>query len=225
MIVCTSASRSFQLVEKVGVAIMNAGGGQLHSAFLFRIDQEPAHLLHLAWHHVLCCAPEGQHSGPDERYMWANLAELDAENRRVLAGFLSTLGTLKPPVPYGFRSEGIDFDMATGKLRPHPEGRGVTCATFLLTILKIFGFFPINEETWPTNRPGDADWQQQIVDLLRVIAPEHAEAVRNDLTCARFRPEEVVGAVATAGWPHNFAEALVAGTDVLSDMRGAGKLA
>jgi hypothetical protein len=153
--------------------------------------------------------------------MWADLAELDAANRRVFASYLSVVGERKPSIPYGLNSEGISFDPNTGELLPHPDGRGLTCATFLLALMKTFGHTPIDESSWPISRPGDAEWRQWVVEELQKCSPQHADAVRRDQPCARFRPAEVVGASATNGWPHSCAEAESAAIEVITDLQAA----
>ena len=220
MIVQTSSSRPFKLVNRVGVAITDHNG-QRHVGFLFKIDDDGPYLLHLAWHYILRCAPEGEDDGLDESYMWADLAELEDEPRRVVASFLSTIAERKPLIPYGLNAEGIEFDRRTGEIVSRPGGRGLTCATFLLSVMKTIGYDILDVSNWPTTRPGDAEWQGRILELLEPRAPEHADAVRRDLPCARFRPEEVTGAAATAGWPHNFVQAEKAAAEVLADMERA----
>ena len=218
MIVSTSVARSFDLVDHVGVAIMMSCPGQSHSAFLYRTDDAPPKLVHLGWHHILI------RGDPSDRYMWADVEELVVEDRRHLASYLSTIGGNDPHIPYGLNSEGIEFDPVTGELRPHPEGSGVKCATFMLSVLKALGHIVLDPTDWPTDRPGDKEWQSRIVKKLEHTHPEHAEAVRQDLPCVRFRPEEVVGATATKGWPHNFEAAEAAGKQVLDDIATAGKV-
>lgn len=218
MIVSTSAARSFDLVNRVGVAITSRPG-QLHSAFLYRMDNSPPKLVHFGWHHRL------MRGDPCDQYMWADIAELVDEDRRVLASYFSIIGGNDPHIPYGLKSEGIEFDPVTGELRPHPKGSGVTCATFMLAVLKALGHVVINSTDWPTDRPGDKEWQNRIVEMLERRYQEHAAAVRQDLPDVRFRPEEVVGATATKGWPHNFDAADTAGKEVLDDIATAGKAA
>jgi len=220
MIVWTSRSRPFQLVNRVGVAISD-NNGQRHVGFLYKIDDKVPYLLHLAWHYMLRSAPEGENDGPNESYMWADVAELENEERRVVASYLSTIAELKPLIPYGLKAERITFDTKTGEIVCQPEGRGFTCATFLLSVMKTLGYNVVDESSWPDDRAGDAEWQERIIELLRRRAPEHADAVRRDLPCARFRPEEVTGASAKVGWPHNCAEAEAAGAEVLADMEAA----
>jgi hypothetical protein len=95
----------------------------------------------------------------------------------------------------------------------------------MLAVLKTLGHIVLNETNWPVGRPGDNEWQERIVNLLEDQYPEHAAAVRADLSCVRFRPEEVVGASAKDGWAHDFVAAEAAGSEVLADMAAAGKLA
>ena len=210
MIVSRCNLHPFEQVNRVGVAIMRHAGG-LHCAFLCRPDDENPMLVHLAWHHEL------RRDAPDDRYLWADFAELEFEDRRALVAYLSLIDATGD-LPYGLNSEGISFDPNTGRLQPHPEGRGMTCATFILSVLRAFDHDVVDADTWVIGRPGDAEWQALIVGSLSQNYPEQAAAVAGDLGCVRFRPDEVVGSAARPGWPHDMAGAEALGAEVLSEL-------
>jgi hypothetical protein len=92
----------------------------------------------------------------------------------------------------------------TGEFFPPPLGKGLTCATFILAVLRGHGLLPVDETTW-LPRAEDVDWQTAIIEDLEASGAEqdHIEAVRNDIGAKRFRPAEVVGAVieADSHWP------------------------
>jgi hypothetical protein len=221
MIVYTSAERPFDTLDRVGVAILSHDRGR-HSGFVYRVDDGPVMLLHLAWHHKLIRRTPDEQGGLNDNYMWADLAELDAENRRYMVGYLSAVGGDR--IPYGLSSEGVEFDSDTSQLKPHPQGKGFTCSTFMLAVFAATHLKVIDPVGWPEGRPGDAEWQAYIVDQLAQEAGDHSLAVAADTGCVRFRPEEVVGASALPGWPHAFSSAEPAGAQVLSEMAAAGKL-
>jgi hypothetical protein len=75
----------------------------------------------------------------------------------------------------------------------------------------------VDYSTWPLNRPGDAEWQQSMISLLRGRAPEeHVKAVEQDVGCARYRPEEVAGAATVHPLPAGFAIAAERGQQILA---------
>ena len=194
-IVSCSSFRPFDTLDKVGVAILQHATG-LHCGFIYSVDGGEPVLVHLAWHHKLCRQP------PEPKYLWADIAELEREERRVFAGFLSVIGGITP-VDYALKSGGLLFDPVSGECAPHVPGQGFTCATFILAAFKSLGYTPILDDEWPTGRPGDTEAQAALVEGLRIDHPAHAALVACDIGCVRFRPEEVVGAAATGGWPHN----------------------
>jgi hypothetical protein len=222
MIVSTSVDCPFSWVNKVALAIRSFPGetspGQRHVAFLYRLDDGSPKLVHLAWHHML------KRDDPEPEYMWADFAELVQEDRRVMAGFLSKIGTRGPLIPFGLAIEGIKFDLSTGELLDVPHGGGMTCATFVFVVLKVLGHEVVDLGGWPTDRREDVVWQTDIVDKLSKWAPQHAEAVKKNSSCVRLRPEEVVGASAAEGWSIDFSTAETLGVQVLAEMSLAGLL-
>jgi len=78
----------------------------------------------------------------------------------------------------------------------------------VLGVFDLAGLTLIRYETWPTDRPGDREWQQFIVTALESsnppASPEHIQAIRNEVGSVRFRPEEVAAAATAAPLPAEF---------------------
>jgi hypothetical protein len=149
---------------------------------------------------------------------------LDEPNSKFLAAFASTVKRNEHSIPYGLDSQGSCFDRATGDFIPPPIGKGLTCATFILAVLRSLAFAPALEESWPVREDDEEFGRQTVADLEEDQAdPEHVTAVRRDICAQRFRPEEVVAATIhpSGEWPVGFAPAAALAQEILGDLRAA----
>ncbi len=199
--------------DLIWVGIVEPQAGQRHCGFIYRIGSGER-LLHLAFHYDL----------RDEIYngtYWSAPLGLDIYNQAALAAIVSTIAAGEARVPYGFDFSGEVFDKANGDILNVPPGVGLTCATFILAVLRTHGFQPTNSDTWIV-RPTDQRWQNRLIHYMESAGAsvEHISAVRSQPASARFRPEEVVGCVAidSGEWPVEFDHALALAAEVLTDM-------
>ncbi|WP_164518806.1 hypothetical protein [Sphingomonas sp. ABOLG] len=194
------------------LAIRRISESQNHSAIAFKGEDEEFRLLHLGWNYTLYYEPLKQ------SYFWVDNS-LDPVNAKYLAVVCDRIARRQPGIPYGLNAEGFSFDPQTGNIIPGPTGRGFTCATFILAILKAVGLELLVETSWPEE--ANVEWQRHIVDALRdePDAPsEQKEAVARDIGSRRFTPEEVVGSSALSEWPISFEEAQHFGAIVNQDL-------
>lgn len=205
---------SFRGVEGVGVALRRVRENGLHAALVYRVDDFGPQLLHLGWHQMLMSAAAIDENCP---YRWAQLAELEREDLRVLANFTHMIATQQPIIPYGLDERGISIDRATG-LVTCADGCGLTCATFILIILETYGYFVINKDDWPTGRSEDIEFRNWVIQEIRKTDPSHADAIGERIVSPRFWPEEVIGAASSAGWPHSFVSAQEIAVDIRAEM-------
>jgi hypothetical protein len=94
---------------------------------------------------------------------------------------------------------------------------GLTCATFVLAVFHQAGLPLVRYDSWPVNRPGDAEWQESIVNLLERTgaAPEHIAKVKTEIGAVRYRPEEVAGAATSVSIPAEFPSASERAQEIL----------
>jgi hypothetical protein len=119
-------------------------------------------------------------------------------------------------VPYAFSPPNDCFDSVTWEFIFGPTRLGLTCSTFVLAVFHTARLPLVDYSSWPVNRPGDSEWQQRIVSLLKGRAPEaHVEAVSREVGSARFRPEEVAGAATVNPLPASFELAAERGEQIL----------
>ena len=185
----------------LGVSAKAVDTDQLHCGILYKLDDAPVRMAHLAWHFDL-----RDEAAPSD-YFWTEV-NLDETNRRVLAAFASVIGSNEGGIPYGLDAAGAAFDRGTGEYIDPPIGKGLTCATFVVAVFGSYGFDLLNEDSWP-NRECDTAWQEKIVGNLQAngASAEHIDAIRSDIGAKRFRPEEICRRFAgMADWPVQFAD-------------------
>lgn len=180
-------------------AIMSAGA---HVGILYRLDDEPVQLLHLAWHFRL----QNDTDLPEDLH-WGHLADLslddEPENISSLTAYLGLIAAENPNVPYGLSDHGVEFT-PDGKIVWDGEGGGLTCATFVLAVLRAQGFEPLDQSTWGDADLEDIEFQECVVKALANRDAVRAEAVAEDIGCVRFTPKQVVGCCVQSKWPHNW---------------------
>lgn len=179
-----------------------------HCGILFRSDDVPVLLLHLAWDYSLLHEP----AGPD--YFSMRLAA-GHRDQRYVAGLCEAIARLMPPIPYGLDPGTFEFDRTTGALSPGETGKGMTCASFILIVFKGVGLAILQEDEWPLNQ--NDGWQSWVVENLRKggTPADRMQVVEGDIGCRRFTPTEVVASSAMAPWPVSLAIAQTAAADLL----------
>ena len=192
---------------------------QRHTGILYRSDRGPR-VLQLNWHHWASCdAPANELTYPvaldsELIYLVSVACELVTSLYVEAPAAPPAIGARASPVravpklrlPYGLKYAGGGF-ARDGTLALRGNAVGLTCATFVLAVFDYAGVLLLDVGGWPS-RSEDAAWHATIVDQLgqgrRRASPEHIAAVRAEIPCARFRPEEVAAAGAlyppTAGF-------------------------
>lgn len=191
--------------EYFSLAIRRVSPEQNHCGVLYQAPDGSTWITHLAWNYAL------RSSAVPPDYCWMPTT-LDEPNCKLLAVLTERIRTADPAIPYGLDAEGISFDRETGAIELGRSGKGLTCAVFILALLRTHGLTLLEEGSWPSE--ANIEWQERIVATLRESSPDHAAAVEADIGCRRFSPGEVVGASAIENWPVPFADAAAASLEV-----------
>jgi hypothetical protein len=113
----------------------------------------------------------------------------------------------------------VEFDSVTNEFRGAGIGSGLTCATFVVALMRRAGFRLIDVGTWKSDNE-DAALKAWAINRLRAsLGPDHphVEAMARQDTLYRVRPGDVAGAgqVASAQWPVSFDIARAGGVGIL----------
>jgi hypothetical protein len=188
----------------VGVTVTDLENLRLHAGVVFRGSATPPTLLHLRFHALL---DETRLPDPHQHYVWSEVP-LDEDRVEGAVAVCRRLfrrsGGRSPqhPIDYAVYYDGVAIT-EDGALPLGGRAIGVTCATFVLSVLKRFlGVDLVALDSWPRGRPEDAIWHRWIVSVLRDyqkrgpsrVTDAHIARVEGEVGCARYPPEEVAGA-------------------------------
>lgn len=193
--------------DQVAVAVAHSRFGGGHSGIAFHSAKLGPQVLHLAWHQKLEVDPL---PGPLGNVCWvaAPLPTPPSASKQVVA-IVRTVAARLPKINYGtdFISARGSF-AADGSYKPPKGSTGLTCASFVIEVLRASKISVVQEATWQSDER-NVRWANSVCDYLANTDPEHAEAVRKNINGLRIIPFEVAGAAASgpASWPVDYVTA------------------
>ncbi|MCH7989824.1 MAG: hypothetical protein IID46_11840 [Planctomycetes bacterium] len=217
--VFSQQQRPISDVGHAAIAVRSVNPSQQHIGVLHREDGvDEVHLLHLAWHHDL------RNHAPGAAYFWVDPNVPSRRMRQVAAICRKVWRSNQGTLPYALSPPSDCFDQQTGEFLLGPTQHGLTCASFVLALFETAGLRLAHYETWPTDRPGDREWQEWVIGQLESGAQpansEHIEAVKGEVGTVRCRPEDVAGAATVSPLPADFATAEKRAAGILDRLRG-----
>jgi len=213
--VSDSSAVSFDNIEDLAVVVCQTGADQLHVGLIYIRDEVTPVLCHLAWHYRLMFEdPVVRPTWSESNLHWCEV-NLDRINRRVIAGWLEDLKTNPNEIPYGFDIQPPVFT-AEGQYIVQPDGKGLTCATFIVEVYRANALPLLDDDAWPSRLEEDTAWQERILDGLRKTGAEqsHIDALSDDIGCVRYKPEEVAAATLQEDRPVSFDECLAMAQEI-----------
>lgn len=194
------------------------------------IDQGNTLIYHLAFHCMFRKDTSEFYTLRIDPYLRVDLPNFSEHEKLHLSRHLEVIYTKSAgKIPYGFNYVPDSVLTAEGDVEKDlPAGSGLTCATFILQVLRSQSFDIIDLESWES-RDEDKDWQSKILTMLKEkssASKEHLEALEAHMgTAARFKPEEVAGcANAYDEEPIQFPEGIILGEKVYREMADKGLL-
>ncbi|WP_163869207.1 hypothetical protein [Myxococcus eversor] len=181
-----------------------------------------AKLLHFRWHHFVA-SDVLSNTESSTRYRWVAL-NLPEEVAEVISQFCSVFEEKHRAAPSRHIGSGLRYTDGTFKSDPlgflTNDGCGLTCATFVMALLKTYGLELLRQEEWP-QRLEDQSFHERIVQELeeKGAETEHVEAVRKEIGCARYRPEEVAAAALLGEFPVGFNQASSLGVEIARKLK------
>ena len=194
------------------LAIRQTQPGQRHTGIVYRVDDSGAvFLLHLAWNYRLVSEA---FSAP---YLWVQTS-LPIREQRYVAGLCALIADRQPGIPYGLERSGVSFDVSTGDILVSEQGKGLTCASFILAVMQTVGLTLLKEDEWPLDN--NDEWQRWVIEMLHKTKASQAQidAVERDVGSRRFTPEEVVASSTDSPWPIGLDRAIELSGDLLSQL-------
>lgn len=194
------------------------------------VDKGDTLIYHLAFHCRFRRNSPEEYLANSPQYLCVDLAKFTDHEKLHIYRHLEALYTRgAKKIPYGFNYVAdsvltVDGDVAENL----PPGSGLTCATFVLQVLRNQSFDIIDIDSWK-NRDDDKAWQTHILEALKnysSASPEHINALKENIgKAARFKPEEVAGCAREYDEdPIEFSEGVRLGQEVYQEMHNQGLL-
>ncbi len=191
----------------LAIAITRSDLGS-HIGIVFHSKSEGLKLLHLRFH-KLATVDDFPHS----RECWiARPIKLPPAAAKQLVAYIRSVATYLPnlnSISYGINCQsGVGSFNAQGEYSPPVGSDGLTCATFVVEVLRGASIVVLDVATWEPNEQNKI-WGEQVCALLEKhkdsfnITDDHISTVRNNNIGLRIRPEEVAFSVCkpTKEWP------------------------
>lgn len=188
-----------------------------HSGILFRDSANLVHLLHLRWFHDL------GHSAPTRHDAWA-IPDVSSERLRIVAVRCQMVwdkGVAGQKIPYSLRYKpAARFASEDGALSLCDGVTGLTCGTFVLAVFSSCGIELLDIDGWKP-RASEQERQNELVakmeehrefclrnPQLNLTPPDegHLQAMRDEVGCCRFAPNEIAGACLIDAPPASMAD-------------------
>jgi hypothetical protein len=184
--IASAAPDQIELVLAIAGHPITLTDDQRHTGFVVRGNDGKLWQLHQAWHNRFFC----EEAQPE--YAYTSPACLDEYAAAPIIGFLFALhDDTSGRIPYSIAYQPVNY-FVDGRYVQTAPGQGLTCATFVLEVLRHHGIDIINRDTWPPTV--NAAWQQRTVSHFAPTSEHFLAQCAAIGKVARFTPEQVVGA-------------------------------
>jgi hypothetical protein len=174
----------------IALALFHSDLGGGHLAILFNEKGNKLRMMELGWHHKLFVSDL-----PSPKCGVAIPLALPPAAGKGVVAVVRAISRKLPKISYG-----IDFIASkgsfSGSVYSPPKGsNGLTCASFVLEVMRSAAVLLIHEETWEPSA-SNAEWAAEVVKLLREHGAEekHIEAVEKGMSDLRLIPFELAAA-------------------------------
>ena len=189
--------------EQVAIAVCHSHFGSGHVGLGFHSAKSGPQVLHLAWHLRL----EVHDIPAGLKTCWAAFAiAIPPMASKQVVALVRAVARRGASISYG-----LDFLAARGSFSANgnykaPKGSdGLTCASFVVEVLRAAMVSLVNLPTWRSD-PLNVAWGNKVCSQLVAQGADHIEAVQKNVTGLRLTPFEVAGAaqLGAAAWPAEF---------------------
>lgn len=190
--------------DQLAIAVSHSNMGAGHIGLGFHSAKEGPKVLHLAWHKRL-----DVHAIPAElKTCWAAapLGVPPAASKQLVA-IVRAVANRGATICYGINFIAARGSFAAnGSYKPPKNSDGLTCATFVVEVLRAGSVNLIKGETWRPDAANEAWGNAVCEELAKTSDTEHVAAVRKNVNGLRLRPFEVAGAarLGPGSWPADF---------------------
>lgn len=191
--------------DHIAIAVTHSPLGAGHIGLAFHSAKEGPKVLHLEWHHRLKVHSIERELTPP---CWvAESLNVPTSLSKQLVAIVRTVAARGARINYGlnFVTAKGSFD-ATGKYKPPSGSDGLTCASFVVEVLRASSIDLVQIASWPKTAANEV-WGNTVCEMLaRTADADHLAAVKRNVSGLRLRPFEVAGAarLGPRSWPALF---------------------
>ncbi len=217
-----AVDKPFEQMGFVAIAINKHGS---HIGLLFRLSlSDRIRILHLGWDHDL--RDEEIADWTRQHYHWVALSIVEDRAKQV-AQFCDLVAYANPDgIPYAFGDPMGSYN-SDGKFIEANQRVGLTCASFVLSVLEQSGINLLDRRNWQKHFD-DQNFFRYIIKALRgeipgfraAKRPDHHIAVSNQVAAGavRYKPTEVAGAAICSFMPISFFEACMRSGEIKNEL-------
>lgn len=206
--------------DQVVIAVSKSDFDGGHIGIGFHSARNGPQVLHLAWHRKL-----STHSIPSELTACWISTPLNIPNgaSKAIVALARAVATRGPTINYGINFIAAQGSFsANGAYKPPKGSDGLTCATFVVELLRAGKVDLVKSSDWKAHDANVA-WANLVCDSLantQNIDMDHINAVRRNINGLRMRPFEVAGAagIDSRCWPVDFDDVQAPAADVANQL-------
>lgn len=179
--------------HKVAVALTHGGLGGGHVGIAFLGANSQPHMMHLNWHYKFSL--DAIDDNFDGCWVVTTIDLPDTASKHLTAVMLGISKTF-PKISYGINFIASKGSFIGTQYSPPEGSHGLTCASFVLEVLRAGNVELIQESTWEKT-PENEQWGERVCGYLaqtQGVTSEHVAAVRASINGLRLIPYEVSGA-------------------------------
>ncbi|SDF94519.1 hypothetical protein [Pseudomonas extremaustralis] len=176
--------------HEIALALFHSDLGGGHLGIIFNEKGNELRVVELGWHHAFYVSEI-----PHRKCGIAIPIALPPKAGKSVIAVVRAVSRKKPKISYG-----IDFIASKGSFvgttyTPPKGSDGLTCASFVLEVLRSAAVPLIREETW-TDRDANRKWAADVIMLLRQHGADdkHVAAVEKNVNGLRLIPFELAAA-------------------------------
>ena len=203
---------------QVAIAIAHSAYGGGHIGLAFHSAKAGPQVLHLSWHRKL-----EAHAVPDGlQTCWAaDPLSVPPSASRQLVALIRAVAARGATINYGINFVAARGSFgANGSYKPPKGSDGLTCATFVVEVLRAGMVDLVKSNSWRQS-PENVAWGNSVCEeLAKAADAEHVAAVRRNVNGLRLRPFEVAGAaqLGPERWPVDFDSAQQPASEAASQL-------
>ena len=213
----------FSRMEFAALAVRLDGA---HIGIIYRVfESAPLKMLHLGWDHDLRDDPLD--SGHDKNYLWVKFAIHPARAKQIAQKCVDVYMSNPGGIPYAFGNPSGAYD-ANHKFVTSNQTVGLTCASFVVSILEEIGIRLIDRREWGRHSDDKLFFEWMVKALRGDFHPtppaakrvDHHVAVSKQIAdgAVRYRPTEIVGAATGGYMPISFFEACMLAGEIKPEL-------